>query len=1310
MELRSAEGSAIKKQLEEWIKHSDYELECTFGGGSVDATTFFQVAQRLRSKGLKELSQEDRLTIMTPEHHVRFTINGMGVIQQYCRDDILNGKPFIAMKKDSASQDSQVDLDDYSVRVKTRREIPMENNDFRIKEIFGKWPQQKKAFRLIRRWSFEDKGIRYDLSIVRSTKRSLQKNYIWQHKFNDQDLALAPYMYEIEVELIRLEDDTEDLAFKRLIKGIGEVLRGIQKSSILINNIQKTKALSSYQSIVKTDKFIGCAPITLEQQNFIKDIVEGVPNIRTGYNVTDKADGLRCLAFVDGKGELFLIDMAMNVYRTGMSQSSCRESIIDGEFVTKDRENKSIQKFLAFDIYYTTDKKLVSNLPFYSKEDDVNTRYKELVSWMEKFNKDPTPIIKYMTPSIQIQVSMKKYYFAPPGDIPIFKLCKIALDTGHEYNTDGLILTSNSLPLPGYDEERKIVKPGVTFYEQFKWKPSHDNTIDFLVRFEKDPENKKLDRIAIGIAPDTDETIRYKTIRLFVGSQQQRAYNPRDLILNDIKPERLEGKINYRPVPFYPKDFNDPMASICYGIIQVDPATQEEYVATKINNEPIQDKSIIEMAYDPSKPRGWRWIPIRIRHDKTERLQRGEKKGEYGRTLNSEMVANSVWNSIHDPITPHMIKSGSDQQTENEATENLKAIEKRNTLALKYFERKAPVEDVLLVKGLRGFHNGYIKEVLLYGHCLNAGSKLIDIACGEGSDIRRWNDKKVSFVLGIDNAGNNITGNENGTYARYLEIQNKFRLTLPPMVFVIGDTSKRILDGKAGETVQESDILRSIFGEKPSGPIPSMIDRVAASELKEGADSMSCMFALHYFFESKAKLDGLLQNIRETIKVGGYFFGCCFDGESVFDFLEGVDKGKTKTGEEKGSLIWTIRKEYDKDELTNDEESLGQKINVHFISIGKPHDEYLMNFTYFKKCMNENGFSLLNPEELKEIGLVNSTGLFSESYKMGGKSTERFQMSDIVKQFSFFNRWFIFKKKENISRQEQIDETSYAPLVKPLETKKEKPIIQKEVEDEDEEDEETKDAIEALKETKTITPSDVAAKEEQKLLDSLKPLTRTIPVEVGEGAPQSKSYASNEVFQFFSEASLEDKLKIGDKGAGRWLIPSAPFPIEDPEEPGSVYPSLEHYMAGMMYKHGTNKPTLGKSVFGREGTIHQRFTNIRLREQSITEERDKELIKEESTMVKSEITPATFKSNRAEFNPAGFALKKDKLLREAVEQRYKKDARLKKIIEGARKAGKYLLYYTGKTINELGGSRSADGIIRGDNKLGKLYMEFGGYN
>ena len=255
MELHSAEVNAIKKQLEEWINHSDYELECTFGTGSVDSTTFFQVAQRLRSKGLRELSQEDRMTIMTPEH-IRYTLSSMGVIQQYCRDDVLNGKPFIAMIKDRNAINQQVDLEEYGVRVKTRRELSIGNDDPSIKEQFGHWSIQKKAFRLIRRWSFKEEGIRYDLSIVRSTKQSLQKQYIWQRKFSDQDLSTAPYVYEIEVELVRLEGDTIEDAFKRLIKGIGEVLRGIQKSSILINNVQRTKTLSSYNSITKTDRFI----------------------------------------------------------------------------------------------------------------------------------------------------------------------------------------------------------------------------------------------------------------------------------------------------------------------------------------------------------------------------------------------------------------------------------------------------------------------------------------------------------------------------------------------------------------------------------------------------------------------------------------------------------------------------------------------------------------------------------------------------------------------------------------------------------------------------------------------------------------------------------------------------------------------------------------------------------------------------------------------------------------------------------------------------------------------------------------------
>ena len=106
---------------------------------------------------------------------------------------------------------------------------------------------------------------------------------------------------------------------------------------------------------------------------------------------------------------------------------------------------------------------------------------------------------------------MKTYLFAKPNDLSIFKNASKVLDTYRIYYTDGLIFTPNDLPLPGYDEEKKTIKPGATFFQQFKWKPSEDNTIDFLVRFEKLPDNPKIDRVTTGIKPETNETVRYKT-------------------------------------------------------------------------------------------------------------------------------------------------------------------------------------------------------------------------------------------------------------------------------------------------------------------------------------------------------------------------------------------------------------------------------------------------------------------------------------------------------------------------------------------------------------------------------------------------------------------------------------------------------------------------------------------------------------------------------------------------------------------------------------------------------------------------------
>jgi len=73
-----------------------------------------------------------------------------------------------------------------------------------------------------------------------------------------------------------------------------------------------------------------------------------------------------------------------------------------------------------------------------------------------------------------------------------------------------------------------------------------------------------------------------------------------------------------------------------------------------VEGEYFEEDTIVEFSYDTSKPSGWRWTPLRVRYDKTSELKSGLKN--YG---NAYHVANSNWQSIHNPITKEMISSGS---------------------------------------------------------------------------------------------------------------------------------------------------------------------------------------------------------------------------------------------------------------------------------------------------------------------------------------------------------------------------------------------------------------------------------------------------------------------------------------------------------------------------------------------------------------------------------------------------------------------------------------------------------------------------
>lgn len=1297
MDLTSDQLRRITAYLQDWSKDRKFELETSFGpDGVVESNTFLQIAKRLRAKGFKEVAQEDYLNIITP-NNIRFTLQGLGVLQQYCRDDTMDNKEFTVMNKDRAFAESNLDNKEYDFRIKVRREDTLGRDDPDVVRMLRQWKTQQKAFRLIRRWSFEGKGVRYDLSMVRQTASVPgRRDYQWSTTFLQQNVLASPPRYEVEVELLHGVEETKtpELALKALIRGIGEVLRAIQKNTLLITKTNRMAVLAAYQQIAKMNTFRGVSPVTLELKNMVEKVEDGTPNVRTGYNVTDKADGLRALGYVDTKGELFLLDQSMNVYRTGLQNKDCTESMVDGEWVTMREDETPINHFLIFDIYYFTGGQKVSHLPFITVKDmawereKAENRYSKMNAWMDAWKSGEEVIVKGIDGN-RLLLFLKHFEFAGPGNMIFQSGCNNILNMPRIYHTDGLILTSNSEPIPEGG--------GVRFSQQFKWKPAIDNTVDFLIRFEQQEEFRQ-DKIVSTIHPTDGHNVSYKIMRLYVGSAK---INPRTMILMN-EAITSEANARYKPALFHPTNFPDTMASTCYVPVETHPDTLEEYVMTEDSKEPISNENIVEMRYDPSKEPGWRWIPSRIRHDKTERLIRARALAvqtgrdiKYKGMMNDESVANSVWSSIHEPITPSMIRTGNEQPRADEMEAILSSRD--NDIDRKYYEKKAPKESYALIKGLQDFHNKYIKNEILIQTSLKGGNKrLLDVACGKGGDLYKWtySRPRAAYVVGIDMAGENITNSSDGAYKRYVEliIDMKQRDRVPTIAFAIGNSSKNIVDGSAGANPEESNILRSIFGRvAPDGPIPPYIQKEMVGTYRMGADVVACMFALHYFFENEATLNGFLTNVSETTAANGLFIGCCFDGARIFQLLRRLEMGRSVSGMEEDTPIWSITKEYDADVLADDETSIGLAIDVEFLSIGSKHREYLVSFDYLAKRMADIGFRLLNEKELKELGLTHSTNTFDVSHAMAAKAGKKYPMLSSVQEFSFLNRWFIFKKESEVGLPEAPSVEEQVAAQAAASEAASDAIVQEEVEEE------------PVSEKLAALP---AAK---------------------------RTYEEAEIFRMGPKATMNIKFKpiFQDDNAGKWMSLSAPFPIPDPQDATIVYPSLEHYLVGRKLKLVSNHPEWAK-LASTGGTIHQKYLGIRQMDKfdpSLTTdlaipkpklERHFELLEEEAKEIRN-ILPAFLKRKNYTFQesewnkiqPESGMMLKDQVLFQGLEHRWINDQRFHVILEKARNAGKYLLYLTGRKESELGGERTpktvprngkVEGMIEGENKVGTMMM------
>ena len=845
---------------------------------------------------------------------VRTEISGISQIQNYCKtNQIENINNVTHILKDKVRDEKKQNINpydnkDFNFRASFQVEKKIVNKDI-LASLSTQWSESKKAYRYMNRVELvhDTLPIIYHLSIVKSSKfRKGTDKFIYEYSVQKSNVFNNFEVYEFEMELDEKKAEGKNIVELEGIikKGIKYFYSAIQDTNYPISNVEINTVLTEYMNIIHKDKiperhykynklqihpsdFIGYSSYTLQMENIVpKNEDIEVPNIRNEYTVTEKADGERRLMYVSSKGKCYFIDTNMNVQYTGLkvSKDVLFKSILDGEFIKYDKNKNLLLLFACFDIYYIngSDKR---QKKFVDKENEKEGRLYLLDKFLNKMD------LKYETAkaSYSLKLERKIFYYDD-----IFNDCGKILNKEKEglfnYNIDGLIFTPTNKEVP-----QSTTK---TVWEySFKWKPPEFNTIDFMVTVNEGEITKYND----GNIKNFKELI----LRCGFDPKKHGYINPCATLLEGNFNENKDLEYGYKPFPFYPTNPYDENAHKCHLEILNFKGIDNIYTE---ENELIENNTIIEFRYDTSKPSMQNWVPLRVRYDKTRELRSGERN--YG---NAYHVANSNWKTIHNPITDIMLSTG----------EGIPEFINNDNV---YYNKLNKTKDT---RGLRDFHNLVVKRMLIKG-VSQPGDTLIDYAVGKGGDLPKWIETDIQFVFGVDKSKDNIENWIDGACARYLN-HRKTHKNLPSVLFVPGDSGNNIRNGDAIYDEQYKRVTQAVFGQGPKDA--NTIGKEAIKHYGKASDGFnisSCQFALHYFFETREKLENFIQNVIDCTKIGGYFIGTSYDGKKVFNYLrnKNVNESVTFNDENTGKKIWEITKKYENSDFKDDASSIGYTIEV----------------------------------------------------------------------------------------------------------------------------------------------------------------------------------------------------------------------------------------------------------------------------------------------------------------------------------------------------------------------------------------------
>jgi hypothetical protein len=564
----------------------------------------------------------------------------------------------------------------------------------------------------------------------------------------------------------------------------------------------------------------------------------------------------------------------------------------------------------------------------------------------------------------------------------IFKNCKKIMEN-HEkgqisYQIDGLIFTPKSLPVGAIymDSQPKL---NGAWNKAFKWKPPKDNSIDFLVKTEKNKAGGDV------IISDKDGVV-HKVLKLYVSYDviTSDKITPSKYLSLIADPKQLQKTHRRQRRLFEPiedKKLSDAFVPI-----------DKNNLMRCSNNDIVLEDMVVEFTHEKG-----RWIPLRVRHDK--------KEG------NSYNTATNVWNSMQTPVTREMIEGSVKVE---DAT-----IDEEDDIYYNRIEER----DKSVSKPMLDFHNQWVKNVCLIGKFRGKATYVVDFACGKGGDVPKYLKNGFKTVIGFDKSVENIVDPHDGAYRRILRnVERGWSKDVgtQKIAFLPLDVSKLIDDDNIESIKDESTrrFAKVLYGQIDDKQVETFEKPYSGIVRPHIADVVSCQFAIHYFFESEKTLDHFIQNVDGILKVGGYFIGTCLDGRRVDDNFNKPVKTDVLEGKTTGRTLWRLEKEY-KEMSGDNENNFNLKIKVFMETINKPFVEYLVDFNLLVERLRKYNITPLTKKECELFHISHpSSGLFKGLYadmENSGMDTWFTQSAKLMtaeqKTYSFMNRWFVFKKR-----------------------------------------------------------------------------------------------------------------------------------------------------------------------------------------------------------------------------------------------------------------------------------------------------------